>query len=88
MKVTRVKAVQAHPVPSKVMSPRGPFPRELFDESRIVTDYDSVDPEDGSNFAVGSTSQNNFSGIRTLICADCDVRVLENRTGDHICKEN
>ena len=88
MKVTRVKAVQAHPVPSKVTSPKGPFPPELFRESKIVTEYESVDPEDGHNFSIGSTSQNNFEGLRTLICSECDDRVLENRTGDHTCKEN
>jgi hypothetical protein len=88
MKTTRVKAAQAHPVPTKVMSPTGPFPQELFRESRIVSDYFSEAPQDGSDFPVGSTAQNNFQGARMLVCSQCDGRVLEHKTGDHVCKEN
>lgn len=88
MKTTRVKAVQAHPVPKQVMNPTGPFPQELFRESRIVNDYKPENPEDGSNFPLGSTAQNNFKGSKVLICSECNERVLEHRTGDHVCKED
>ena len=87
MKVTRVKAVQAHPVPSRVMGASGPFPQELFIESKINTEYESEVPEDGSNFSIGSTAQNNFKGARVLTCSECNERVLEHKTGDHTCKE-
>lgn len=60
MKITRVKAVQAHPVPDKVHSPRGPFPRHLFREPEIVNDYSPEDDETGSSFPLGATAQNNF----------------------------
>jgi hypothetical protein len=88
MKVTRVKAVQAHPIPSRVTSPSGPFPQELFRESKINTEYESEVPEDGSNFPIGSTAQNNFKGARVLTCSECNGRVLEHKTGDHTCKED
>ena len=87
MKTTRIKAVQVHPVPSTVMSPKGPFPDDLFREPKIVKDYESEYAEDGSNFAPGSTAQNNFSQVKVLVCVSCNERVLETKTGDHICKE-
>lgn len=87
MKTTRIKAVQVHPIPSTVTSPRGPFPAELFREPKIVRDYEPEYPEDGSNFASGATAQNNFSQVKTLVCINCDERVLETKTGDHVCKE-
>lgn len=69
------------------MNPSGPFPQELFRESKINTEYDPEVPEDGSNFLVGSTAQNNFKGVRVLICSECNDRVLEHKTGDHVCKD-
>jgi hypothetical protein len=87
MKTTRVKAVQAHPIPKQVMSPSGPFPQEIFRESKINIEYESEVPEDGSNFPIGSTAQNNFKGARVLTCSECHERVLEHKTGDHTCKE-
>jgi hypothetical protein len=61
MKITRVKAVQAHPVPNKVHAPRGPFPNELFREPEIINDYHPEDDETGSSFPLGATAQNNFN---------------------------
>lgn len=87
MKTTRVKAIQVYPVPSSVSNPSGPFPRELFREPKIVTEYESEYAEDGANFPVGATAQNNYSAPRTLVCSACNERVLETQTGDHICKE-
>ena len=87
MRTTRVKAVQVHPVPSSVTSPSGPFPRELFREPKIVTEYESEYAEDGANFPTGATAQNNYRVTKVLICANCEERVLETKTGDHICKE-
>lgn len=86
MKTTRVKAIQAHPVPSQRMTPMGPFPQELFTELKIVTEYELELPEDGSNFPLGSTAQNDFKGVKFLTCSGCHEKVLENKTGDHICK--
>ena len=87
MRVTSKAAVQVHPVPQTVTDPKGPFPRELFDEPDIVVDYEPQDNEDGSNFPLGATSQNNFKPVRYLRCSVCLVRVLETETENHVCEE-
>lgn len=87
MKTIRSKAVQVHPLPSSVSSPRGPFPDELFREPKIIKDYDPEFPEDGSNFGPGATAQNNFASIQYVYCVACGERVLETKTGNHACKE-
>jgi hypothetical protein len=87
MKVTRYQAVQIHPVPDKVQNPQGPFPRELFRESEIVSDYEPSFAEDGSGFAPGSTAQNNYSPPKALRCGTCFARVMENETENHVCEE-
>jgi hypothetical protein len=87
MRVTKRNAIQVHPVPATMVSPKGPFPRELFDEPDIVVDYESADNEDGSDFPLGATSQNDFKPIRYLRCSVCLVRVLETETQDHVCEE-
>jgi hypothetical protein len=88
MKVTRVKAIQPHPVPSTVTEPKGPFPPELFDEPRSITEYEPALSEDGSNFPNGSTAQNNFSEVRLLVCGSCFEKVLSTQTEEHICGES
>lgn len=85
MKITRVDALQAHPVPKSVMAPQGPFPRDLFNEKPVVTDYEPQYAEDGGNFVAGSTAQNNFKSPRLMFCSNCHAKVLENKTGDHEC---
>ena len=87
MKVTRLQAVQIHPVPNKMESPRGPFPKELFRESEIVSEYEPSYAEDGRDFALGSTAQNNFTPPKVLRCGACFARVLENETSLHVCEE-
>jgi len=85
MKLIRVKAIQPHPVPSTATEPKGPFPQELFDEIRSVSDYEPEFSEDGSNFPKGSTAQNNFSEVRMLVCGTCLERVLSTQTENHTC---
>ena len=87
MRVTKRNAVQVHPVPKTMMDPKGPFPRELFDEPDIVVDYEPQDNEDGSNFPLVATAQNDFKPIRYLRCSVCLVRVLETETQDHVCED-
>lgn len=86
MKIQRNNAVQVHPVPKHVMDPQGPFPREMFEEPEIINDYESELAEDGANFPLGATAQNNFKAPRIMICSHCEARVPENKTGDHICE--
>jgi hypothetical protein len=86
MKITRVDARQAHPVPKSIINPQGPFPRELYNEKPVVDDYEPEMAEDGANLPIGGTAQNNFKSPKTMICSWCDARVLANKTGDHVCE--
>ena len=85
MRLQRHNAVQVHPVPSHIVTPQGPFPREMFAEPEIIDNYDPEASEDGSNFPIGATAQNNFKSPRIMICSHCEARVPENKTGDHTC---
>lgn len=87
MKITRVKAVQAHPVPSRVHEPRGPFPDHIFDEPEIVSDYTSEDDEAGINFEPGATAQNNYSPVKYYRCKACHARVASNDLELHACED-
>ena len=87
MKVTRFQAVQVHPIPDKMENPRGPFPKELFKESEIVSDYEPSYAEDGGGFSLGGTAQNNYSPPKVLRCGSCFARVLETETESHVCEE-
>lgn len=86
MKITRVKAIQAHPVPEKAHQPRGPFPSNLFREPEIVYDYESEQDESGSNFPLGATAQNNFKPPKYLRCKSCQCRVIEEEALMHKCE--
>lgn len=88
MKLIRVKALQPHPVPLTATAPKGPFPPEIFDEPKSVSDYESAFPEDGSSFPKGSTAQNNFSEVRMLVCGGCYQKVLSTETEEHLCESN
>lgn len=83
-RVERIAAVQAHPVPDKVMLPQGPFSRELLAEPEIVTDYE---PAFQNDYLPGATAQNNFTPPKYLRCAVCFARVLEQDTPNHVCEE-
>jgi hypothetical protein len=87
MKIQRFEAKQAHPFPKSIMNPQGPFPRELFNEKPVVDDYEPELAEDGANHPLGATAQNGFKQPRTMICSECHSRVLENKTGDHECRD-
>jgi hypothetical protein len=87
MKVTRVKAIQTHPVPETMQQPRGPFPRELFREPVIVSDYEPQFNDDGMGFEPGATAQNNYTPPKVLRCGTCFARVKENETEQHVCEE-
>lgn len=87
MKITRVKAVQVHPVPDRVHEPRGPFPDHLFDEPEMVSDYDPEQDEGGSNFQLGATAQNNYKAVRHYRCKNCHARVNQSDLETHFCEE-
>ncbi|CAB4175265.1 hypothetical protein UFOVP965_136 [uncultured Caudovirales phage] len=87
MRITKHNAVQVHPVPAHLTAPRGPFPRELFREPEIISDYAPQNPEDGGDFPLGATVQNNYKPPVYLRCALCLVRVLETETDSHMCDD-
>lgn len=87
MKITRVKAVQAHPVPSTVHEPRGPFPVHIFDEPEVVSDYAVENDEHGSNFEPGATAQNNYKPIKYFRCKNCRAKVAELSLSRHVCED-
>ena len=87
MKITRVRAVQVHPVPERVQEPIGPFPEHLFDEPEIVADYHPEDDEAGADFQLGATAQNNYKPVKYYRCKSCHARVTEKELESHVCEE-
>jgi hypothetical protein len=92
MRIINKQAIQVHPVPDRVTSPKGPFPPELtlghpLSEPEIVYDYDEAYAEDGSEFLPGATIQNAYKPLRYLRCSECSARVVETETEFHICEE-
>lgn len=81
LRVERIKAVQAHPFPDKILSPQGPFPSDLFDEQEVVVTLPKED------FLPGSTAQNDFKPPKYLRCVLCQTRVLELEKDLHKCGE-
>ena len=87
MKITRVKAVQAHPVPAVVYEPKGPFPAHIFEEPEIVTEYEIEADEHGENFEPGATAQNNYKPVKYYRCKACWERVSERELSSHDCED-
>jgi hypothetical protein len=100
LNVQRIAAKQTHPVPKHGMAPQGPFPPEMqgYDEAtnrfahilaepKLVYDYQAAESDDGSDFELGTTAQNNYRPIRWLRCGTCLERVREDETQFHVCEE-
>ena len=87
MRVTQIQTYQGHPVPNHVTAPRGPFPPELFRQPETVYDYEQAFAEDGSNFSMGATAQNNFTPLKWYRCYDCHERVREDELEQHACED-
>lgn len=87
MKITRVQAIQVHPVPQRVQEPIGPFPEHLFDEPEIVSDYQPEDDEGGADFQLGATAQNNYRPVKTYRCRTCHAKVAAQYLETHVCEE-
>ncbi len=86
MRITKKQAVQVHPVPDRMMDPVGPFPPDLFREPDIVVDRPNQD-EDGSDYPLGATAQNNYKPPKYVRCAYCLTRVLDSEKESHRCEE-
>lgn len=87
MRITRVQAVQAHPVPKRVYEPRGPFPEHIFDEPEIVDEYSVEQDEHGGEYALGATAQNNYKPVKQYRCKSCNNKVSATHLESHICEE-
>jgi hypothetical protein len=83
--IRTVETFQGHLVPNKVTSPIGPFPPELFHKEPVNYEYDQAFAEDGSDFALGATAQNNFEPPKWYRCYDCHERVREDELDLHVC---
>jgi hypothetical protein len=87
MKITRVQAIQAHPVPKRVYEPRGPFPEHIFDEPEIVDEYQVEQDENGTEYDLGATAQNNYRPVKHYRCKSCDAKVTAIQLDSHVCEE-
>jgi len=87
MRITKKQAVQVHPVPDRVMDPVGPFPPDLFREPDIVIDLTPNHEEDGSDFPLGATAQNDYKPPKYVRCAYCLTRVLDLEKENHRCED-
>jgi hypothetical protein len=85
--IKNIQTFQGHPVPNKVTPARGPFPAELFRQAEVVNDYAQAYPEDGGDFELGATAQNNFKPLKWYRCYECHGRVREDELEQHECEE-
>lgn len=83
-RVTRYDTVQVHPVPSSITYAYGPFSPELLQEPEVVIVPPAMN-EDGSEFPLGSTVQNNFKPVTYLFCGECYAKVPTSETTSHVC---
>lgn len=83
--IKTVAAFQGHAVPDRIMPEYGPFPAELFEQPPVNYNYEQAYAEDGDNFELGATVQNNFTPLRWLKCFDCEERVREDDIDNHDC---
>jgi hypothetical protein len=82
-----VQAIQAHPVPTHVHEPYGPFPSELFEDPEIVYEYQSEDDDGTTSLPLGATAQNNYKPEKVYRCRHCHARVAETDFEIHTCGE-
>ena len=83
-RVARFDAVQVHPIPEKITYAYGPFAPEVMKEPDVILVPPAIN-EDGSEFPLGSTVQNNFKPVSYLFCGECYAKVLASETESHVC---
>lgn len=87
MRVIRVDAVQAHPVPKHAYyPPSNVFSRDVTADPEIVYDYQSEDDEGTSSLGAGATAQNNYKAPKYYRCRTCSARVTEDEISSHECE--
>ena len=75
MPIIRKFAVQGHPVPKGYQSPRGPFPPELYGQSRVVYDDQQSD-----------SLHEALDNVRMFKCKKCEDIVYEDELSNHDCE--
>lgn len=56
-------------------------------QPEVVTDYEPEMPEDGANFEMGATAQNNFRAPKRYRCRECSATLFEDELDAHDCEE-
>lgn len=87
MRIERIATRQGHPVPDTAHSPKGPFPPELFETPKVVTEYLPQPDGGGEEIPVGATAQNDFKPLKWFRCKICTEVIAEHEISDHPCKE-
>lgn len=85
MRIERIATKQGHPVPKQAVSPKGPFPQELFQRPDVIVDY--VSNDGGGDNTIGGTAQNNFSPLKYFRCKLCSLVMSEREVPDHVCED-
>jgi len=87
MRVERIITKQAHPVPSQVRPPQGPFPPEVLAQPKIIREHPRQADDGNVADSVDGTAQNNFKPTRWFRCNECTMLVSEAQLETHICEE-
>lgn len=85
MRVRRLRAEQAHWVPSQAYYAPGVFRPEVTAPGEILYS-DDEGPDDGGNYTPrGSTAQNGFKEVKWYRCTFCQEVLRETHTDGHDC---
>lgn len=84
MHLIRRNAKQGHAIPSMASAPSGPFPHEIFAQTRVV--IDDNDPD--YLYPPSATAQNGYALPRVFRCTYCDDLVPEYDLDYHVCPDD
>lgn len=76
MPLIRKFAVQGHAVPNGYQRPLGPFPAEIFAQTRVVYDTDH-----------GDSLHEALDDVRMFRCKECGHILYETELDSHTCEE-
>lgn len=76
MPLIRKFAVQGHPVPNGYARPVGPFPPEIFAQTRVVYEEDNSD-----------SLHEALDNVRLFRCKDCSEILYEDELDFHQCED-
>lgn len=76
MPIIRKFAIQGHEIPKGAHSPRGPFPPEIMNQTRVVYDTDH-----------GDSLHSGLDDVRLFRCKYCGTILYEAELSVHECEE-